>query len=72
MDPPMFGTTLLEEYRRARDILGVDDVTLRRLAARSIEASFAPPHANASGSPGDQRGDCGADRTLVWSAPQSP
>jgi aminodeoxyfutalosine deaminase len=41
-DPPMFGTTLLEEYRRARDILGLDDAALRRLATRSIEASFAP------------------------------
>jgi aminodeoxyfutalosine deaminase len=41
-DPPMFGTTLLEEYRRVRDVLGLDAATLRRLAAHSIEASFAP------------------------------
>jgi aminodeoxyfutalosine deaminase len=41
-DPPMFGTTLLEEYRRARDILGLTGTQLRALARASIEASFAP------------------------------
>jgi aminodeoxyfutalosine deaminase len=42
-DPPMFGTSLLEEYRRARDRLGLPASTLRALAAASIQASFAPP-----------------------------
>jgi aminodeoxyfutalosine deaminase len=41
-DPPMFGTTLLEEYRRARDVLGLTGGQLRALARASIEASFAP------------------------------
>ncbi len=41
-DPPMFGTTLLEEYRRARDELGLTSGQLRMLARASIEASFAP------------------------------
>jgi aminodeoxyfutalosine deaminase len=41
-DPPMFGTTLLEEYRRARDHLGLTAGQLRALARASIEASFAP------------------------------
>ena len=41
-DPPMFGTTLLEEYRRARDVLGLTSGQLRMLARASIEASFAP------------------------------
>jgi aminodeoxyfutalosine deaminase len=42
-DPPMFGTTLLEEYRRARDHLGLPAAQLQALARASIEASFAPP-----------------------------
>lgn len=40
-DPPMFGTSLLEEYRRARDVLGLDRTQLRRVAAASIASSFA-------------------------------
>jgi Adenosine deaminase len=39
---PMFGTTLLNEYRVARDHLGLDDPALRALAAASITSSFAP------------------------------
>ena len=42
-DPPMFGTSLVEEYRRLRDRLGLPASTLRALAAASIRASFAPP-----------------------------
>jgi aminodeoxyfutalosine deaminase len=41
-DPPMFATTLLAEYRRARDVLGLTAAQLRALARASIEASFAP------------------------------
>lgn len=42
-DPPMFNTTLLEEYRRVRDQFGLTARQLRALARASIEASFAPP-----------------------------
>ena len=42
-DPPMFDTTLLDEYRRARDHLGLTISQLRALARASITASFAPP-----------------------------
>jgi aminodeoxyfutalosine deaminase len=42
-DPPMFNTTLLEEYRRVRDHFGLTAGQLRALARASIEASFAPP-----------------------------
>ena len=42
-DPPMFNTTLLEEYRRVRDHFGLTTHQLRALARASIEASFAPP-----------------------------
>ncbi|NUU24272.1 MAG: adenosine deaminase [Streptomycetaceae bacterium] len=38
-DPPMFGTTLLGEYRFARDI-GLDRGTLVHLAANGVRASF--------------------------------
>jgi aminodeoxyfutalosine deaminase len=41
-DPPMFGTTLLAEYRRARDHLGLTAGQIRALARASIDASFAP------------------------------
>jgi aminodeoxyfutalosine deaminase len=41
-DPPMFGTSLLEEYRRARDVLGLDRDQLLALATTGIEASYAP------------------------------
>lgn len=40
-DPPMFGTSLLEEYRRARDVLGLSRDALIDLAAASIHDSFA-------------------------------
>lgn len=42
-DPPMFNATLPDEYHRVRDELGCSDETLRQMARRSIEASFAPP-----------------------------
>jgi aminodeoxyfutalosine deaminase len=41
-DPPMFNTSLLEEYRRVRDHLGLTAGQLRALARASFEASFAP------------------------------
>src|SRR5215469_5362468 len=42
-DPPMFNTTLLGEFQRARDHFGLTAHQLRALAGASIEASFAPP-----------------------------
>ncbi|RZS77523.1 aminodeoxyfutalosine deaminase [Motilibacter rhizosphaerae] len=42
-DPPMFGTSLLEEYRRARDVLGLGREELHALAMAGVRASFAPP-----------------------------
>ena len=41
-DPPMFATSLLEEYRRARDVLGLDRATLLELCRTGIDVSFAP------------------------------
>jgi len=41
-DPPMFNTSLLEEYRRVRDHLGLTEDQLRALARASFEVSFAP------------------------------
>jgi aminodeoxyfutalosine deaminase len=41
-DPPMFNTSLLEEYRRVRDHLGLTADQLQALARASFEASFAP------------------------------
>jgi aminodeoxyfutalosine deaminase len=41
-DPPMFNTTLLGEFQRVRDHLGLTAHQLRALARASIEASFAP------------------------------
>ena len=42
-DPPMFGTDLVEEYRRAHEHLGLSPAQLEALARFSIEASFASP-----------------------------
>ena len=39
-DPPMFGTTLAEEYRRAASVLGLGRPQLARLAANGVRASF--------------------------------
>lgn len=40
-DPPMFQTTLLDDYRRAWDWAGLDEQAIRQLARNSIEASYA-------------------------------
>ncbi|WP_269304169.1 adenosine deaminase [Aeromicrobium sp. HA] len=40
-DPPMFGTTLNEEYAVAADLLGLDEEGLRALAIAAVDASFA-------------------------------
>ena len=39
-DPPMFGTTLTEEYRRAASVLGLGRSQLAELAANGVRASF--------------------------------
>jgi adenosine deaminase len=39
-DPPMFGTTLTEEYRRAASVLGLGRDQLAGLAANGVRASF--------------------------------
>ena len=39
-DPPMFGTTLTEEYRRAASVLGLSRAQLAGLAANGVRASF--------------------------------
>ncbi|HEV2258808.1 MAG TPA: adenosine deaminase [Streptosporangiaceae bacterium] len=39
-DPPMFGTTLTQEYRRAASVLGLSRDQLAGLARNSVRASF--------------------------------
>ncbi len=40
-DPPMFDTTLNQEYEVARDLLGLDDAGVANLARTAVVASFA-------------------------------
>jgi aminodeoxyfutalosine deaminase len=39
-DPPMFGTTLTDEYRRAASVLGLSRGQLADLARNSARAAF--------------------------------
>jgi aminodeoxyfutalosine deaminase len=39
-DPPMFGTTLTQEYRRVASVLGLGREQLAGLAANGVRASF--------------------------------
>lgn len=41
-DPPMFGTTLNEEYEVAARLLGLDEAGMVDLALAAVDASFAP------------------------------
>jgi aminodeoxyfutalosine deaminase len=41
-DPPMFGTTLNDEYAVAADLLDLDEVGVADLARTAVRASFAP------------------------------
>lgn len=41
-DPPMFGTTLNQEYAVAADLLGLDESGVADLARAAVEHSFAP------------------------------
>lgn len=74
-DPPMFATSLLEEYRRARDELGLSSGQLRQLSRHSIEASFAPPACKrqlvAASSSIDRLGEPTTSRTANPSGPVS-
>jgi adenosine deaminase len=47
-DPPMFGTTLTDEYRRAASVLGLSPSELAGLAANGVRASFLDPGAKQS------------------------
>jgi len=40
-DPPMFSTTLNNEYAIAADLLGLDEAGLGDLAREAVDASFA-------------------------------
>jgi aminodeoxyfutalosine deaminase len=42
-DPPMFGTTLEEEYAVAARLLGLDEAGVADLARAAVTASFLPP-----------------------------
>jgi len=42
-DPPMFGTTLEEEYAVAARLLGLDAAGVAGLARAAVQASFLPP-----------------------------
>lgn len=61
-DPPMFGATLLEEYRRARDRLGLTADQLRALARAGIETSFAAADTKERLLGGRKAGRCDAAR----------
>lgn len=41
-DPPMFGTSLLQEYAVAADLLDLDEAGLAELARTAVRVSFAP------------------------------
>jgi aminodeoxyfutalosine deaminase len=41
-DPPMFGTTLNQEYAVAADLLGLDEGAVAELARAAVRASYAP------------------------------
>ncbi len=45
--PAIAGTSLAQEYARAREVFGFDDVTVASLARAAVDASFAPPDAKA-------------------------
>ncbi len=42
-DPPMFGTTLNQEYAVAAELLDLDEAGIADLARAAVRASFAPP-----------------------------
>jgi adenosine deaminase len=64
-DPLLFGPGLLEEYELCRDTFGLDDLTMARIAAASIECSGASPSTKA----GTRQG---IDRWLAGSTMAEP
>jgi aminodeoxyfutalosine deaminase len=44
-DPPMFGTSLTQEYRKAASVLGLSRGQLASLAANGVRASLLDPEA---------------------------
>jgi len=46
-DPPMFGTTLNQEYAVAADLLDLDEAGLAELARAAVRASYAPADVSA-------------------------
>jgi aminodeoxyfutalosine deaminase len=47
-DPPMFGTTLEEEYAVAGRLLGLDEAGVADLARAAVDQSFLPPQGRAA------------------------
>ena len=47
-DPPMFATTLVEEYRRCAAAYGWDEAQIRALAAAAVQHSFLGPERKAA------------------------
>jgi aminodeoxyfutalosine deaminase len=47
-DPPMFGTTLVQEYAVAAQLLGLDAHGVGGLARAAVEQSFGSPAAKAT------------------------
>ncbi|WP_134728602.1 adenosine deaminase [Amycolatopsis nivea] len=45
--PDVTGTTITDEFTRAREVFGYDDATLAQLARNAVEASFAPEETKA-------------------------
>lgn len=45
--PDVTGTTITDEFTRAREVFGYDDTTLARLSRNAVEASFAPEETKA-------------------------
>ncbi len=47
-DPPLFGTTLTDEYRALHRVFGMDRGQIEALALAAVRASFLPPAAKAA------------------------
>ncbi|MBB2502801.1 adenosine deaminase [Amycolatopsis echigonensis] len=45
--PDVTGTTITDEFTRAREVFGYDDATLAKLASNAVQASFAPEETKA-------------------------
>ncbi|WP_134670135.1 MULTISPECIES: adenosine deaminase [unclassified Amycolatopsis] len=45
--PDVTGTTITDEFTRAREVFGYDDASLAQLARNAVEASFAPEETKA-------------------------